>query len=150
MVTSTKWPEWLGFPGLYAGQQARFEFDLSPPCLLQQNEFEICVARELRRTERSQQGLMLALVGVAASGSSDRAKLATILSGRMRATDYIGWYDRNTLGVLFTEIHAAKREAISDMLHSRIVKSLPDHIPVSICPKVPGATAPKEIRAKCG
>jgi lipopolysaccharide/colanic/teichoic acid biosynthesis glycosyltransferase len=93
--------------------------------------FSRTISGERKRSDRSGKGFVLMLVdspGLLAHSKSAR-DLAEALFTCVRDTDVAGWHaDRQTVGVIFTEIVADSAEATVDILRARAHKALQEHL----------------------
>src|SRR5215469_2860835 len=78
--------------------------------VLQEDAFHAILAYERRRAERS-------------DGTARLERLTPLISGAIRETDVIGWYEQGvTLGVIFTQLSATGKDPVTEVLHSNGVK----------------------------
>ena len=106
---------------------------LDPQDVLSQEAFRSVIARERKRSERSQRPFVLLLIDtgrrVPANGQG-RVLLGMLsaLGGATRETDMTGWYTENSvLGVMFTEIDLDNNSVLSTIL-SRVGAVLRDRL----------------------
>jgi len=93
--------------------------------VLNDREFRGMLARERKRSERTQAPflLMQAECGDLEEGKESRRlrRMATVLLNDSRATDIIGWYqDGTALGVLFTGLAQGDRGALLETIAARV------------------------------
>lgn len=101
---------------------------------LDEETFRRMIAIERKRTERSKTPFLLVLLEIANQKSSERNKetLETIVLALMassRDTDIVGWYQRGAIvGVMFTGLVGDDKNAIADMIVSRVSATLLDEL----------------------
>lgn len=102
----------------------------SKQALLSEDEFVATLHREKRRTERSGNSLLLALVHLdgprwsAADGHLRRAVTHSVCSA-VRDTDTAGWYRNDAvLGVIFVELRESMKSAAQDSVDMRLKQVL--------------------------
>jgi exopolysaccharide biosynthesis polyprenyl glycosylphosphotransferase len=102
--------------------------------LLKEEAFHAMLAFERRRAERSRKPFVLMLLDGApilkngsTVGFSER--LASVVTDATRETDLVGWYQDGTiLAVIFTEINLEGKSPITEVLQSKIVKSVGEQL----------------------
>ena len=107
---------------------------VAPECqVLDEASLRWMIARERRRTERSNQPFLLLLLDLGRqipneSNGQLLSQFSSVLSNAIRETDVIGWYIENAvIGVIFTEVIADAPSAISIMM-KRITDTLRDSL----------------------
>jgi len=70
----------------------------SADCFYSQHEFHSILIREKARADRNGHGF--SLVAIEVSTNEDISPLVKHLQKKIRTADEIGWFDRNTLGIL--------------------------------------------------
>ncbi|MGO9863422.1 MAG: sugar transferase [Terriglobales bacterium] len=106
---------------------------LDPQDVLSQEAFRSVIARERKRSERSQRPFVLLLIDtgrrVPANGQGRvLLDMLSALGGATRETDMTGWYTENSvLGVMFTEIDLDNNSVLSTIL-SRVGAVLRDRL----------------------
>ncbi|MFY9688567.1 MAG: sugar transferase [Candidatus Acidiferrales bacterium] len=89
---------------------------------------------ERRRAERSRKPFVLMLLDsepIRKSGSDVGfpERLVSIVAEATRETDLVGWYEDGTvLAVIFTEINLEGKSPITEILHSKIIRALREHL----------------------
>jgi exopolysaccharide biosynthesis polyprenyl glycosylphosphotransferase len=100
--------------------------------VLAEDVFHSMLTLERRRAERSGQPFVLMLLDATEeNGSSGKVLHQTIdvLALSTRETDLIGWYQKGIiLGIIFTELTAVENNPVSEVLRSKIVAALREHI----------------------
>lgn len=108
------------FGPLSAGRKVTFK----------EEAFHSMLTLERRRAERSGKPFLLMLLdshGVHKNGSGDSflKQLVAVISDATRETDIVGWYeDGEILAVIFTEVNLAGKNAITEILHSKVLTAL--------------------------
>ncbi|HET9994493.1 MAG TPA: sugar transferase [Candidatus Acidoferrum sp.] len=98
--------------------------------ILLEESFHSMLTLERRRAERSRKPFVLMLLDASAYAeekSADRflSRITSVLLKSTRETDLVGWYENGAiLGVIFTEVSLECESPITQILHSKIVKSL--------------------------
>jgi lipopolysaccharide/colanic/teichoic acid biosynthesis glycosyltransferase len=98
--------------------------------ILQEESFHTMLTLERRRAERSRKPFVLMLLdanAVVEKKTADRllSRVTSVLLKSTRETDLVGWYEKDVvLGIIFTEICTEGTNAISEVLHSKIVSAL--------------------------
>jgi lipopolysaccharide/colanic/teichoic acid biosynthesis glycosyltransferase len=102
--------------------------------ILQVETFHAMLAHERRRAERSRKPFVLMLLESDAThknrdGAINLERVTAILSDMTRETDLIGWYeDGRVLAVIFTEINLEDKTPITELLRSKVLTALRDHL----------------------
>jgi lipopolysaccharide/colanic/teichoic acid biosynthesis glycosyltransferase len=102
-------------------------------CVRDEESFHRAIALERRRTERSHKPFLLMLLDIGQclpqEGLQDvSSEILGLLSLATRETDVTGWYEKNVVGVMFTEIVLADRGAILQVMMDRVRDSLRDNL----------------------
>lgn len=98
--------------------------------ILDEVSFQKMIARERRRTDRSNRPFLLLLLDLGSRASSEPneealREMLSILSTLIRETDVVGWYwEKTTVGVVFTEVVAEEVNSSVSTMISRINKIL--------------------------
>lgn len=114
----------------HLGTSAFLNFETDSGSVLSEELFHQALFVEQRRTERSQNRFILALVEAVdqISRDTDRTilpRLLRSLSEGLRQTDIVGWYKSgSTLGIIFTELGEASGKSICAALLSKISLAL--------------------------
>jgi lipopolysaccharide/colanic/teichoic acid biosynthesis glycosyltransferase len=101
-------------------------------CILREQEFHSMLTLERRRAERSCRPFVLMLVDTQAvdknlAGANFIERLPSVVSGRTRETDIIGWYEDGTiLAAIFTDINSEDTIPATEVLQSKLVTALRD------------------------
>ncbi len=102
--------------------------------VLEEESFHAILSRERHRAERSHKPFVLILLDSHAvhERGSDAAfidGLTSAVSHATRESDVIGWYEEGLiLGVIFTEVNLEGKSPITEVLHSKVVATLRDHL----------------------
>jgi len=110
--------------------------------VLSAEAFCAMLAVERRRAQRSCEPFVLLLLDtgklepkVKAAGFEEC--LIGVMSGVVRESDIIGWYrDGAVLGVIFTELGAEKQISASEIIHSKILRTLRENLEEAISAKL--------------
>jgi lipopolysaccharide/colanic/teichoic acid biosynthesis glycosyltransferase len=100
--------------------------------LLAEPTFLDAIRRERRRSERSAKPFVLMLVRLQycpknGEGNRPIQRLVLAVHGSVRETDTIGWYQEGKIvGVIFTELGDAEKNAVIDSLKQRVTKAIGD------------------------
>lgn len=90
--------------------------------------FHRSIILERKRAERSSKSFLLLLLDIgrllAESGEEVVPRILSALSTSIRETDITGWYRKDTLGIVFTEIQAEDRSEIVGTVVSRVSGAL--------------------------
>jgi lipopolysaccharide/colanic/teichoic acid biosynthesis glycosyltransferase len=103
--------------------------------VLAEPAFQSILAVERRRAERSRQPFLLMLLDARAISSQRHrtmlaSQLAPVVSGAIRESDVVGWYESQTiLGVIFTEVKAHENPSIAEALCAKVGKALTEAFP---------------------
>jgi lipopolysaccharide/colanic/teichoic acid biosynthesis glycosyltransferase len=114
----------------------------SQPERLTEETFHSMLALERRRAERSRKPFILMLLDAEAlftSRSSDRhlQQLTKAIFASTRETDLIGWYKRDTIiGVIFTEVSLAGKDPVTQVLLTKVLNALHQHLDRGFAAKV--------------
>ena len=98
--------------------------------VLTEELFHRILCWERKRAERSRKSFLLMLMdaGTVLQANRKQRVLTTILSAlscSSRETDIVGWYRENAiLGVIFTEIHEAERNALQSLVLTKLSEAL--------------------------
>jgi lipopolysaccharide/colanic/teichoic acid biosynthesis glycosyltransferase len=98
--------------------------------LLQQSAFRQILSREVLRSERSGNLLLLALLHFDGSHWSARPQRLTTtvseaLTSAVRSTDTIGWYAQDqSMGVLFTDLRELAKSALLESIDSKLQRAI--------------------------
>lgn len=98
--------------------------------ILDEMSFRTMIAHERKRTERSQNPVLLMLLDTGSTLPFEKngkllGDVLSVLSASTRETDVIGWYkDHSTIGVMFTEIALPDPGAILGTMMYRVSKTL--------------------------
>ena len=110
--------------------------------LLHVDTFHTMLTLERRRAERSRKPFVLMLLDAQAlftNGVSDKLlrQLTNAVSSSTRETDLVGWYKQGgVVGVIFTEVNLDEKTPITQLLLTKIVKSLHSHLDLQLASKV--------------
>jgi exopolysaccharide biosynthesis polyprenyl glycosylphosphotransferase len=102
--------------------------------VFQEETFHRMLTLERRRAERSRKPFVLMLldaqVGLQArNGASLVEQFTSAVCDATRETDLLGWYKENAiLAVIFTEVSLDGKRPITEVLQSKVVKSLGAHL----------------------
>jgi exopolysaccharide biosynthesis polyprenyl glycosylphosphotransferase len=100
--------------------------------VLGEDVFHSMLTLERRRAERSRQPFVLMLVDATEeNGSSGKILFQAIdvLAASTRETDLMGWYQKGAiLGIIFTEVTADKKNPVTEILRTKIIASLQEHL----------------------
>ena len=102
--------------------------------VLKKEAFQAMLTLERRRAERSRKPFVLMLLDsepIRKSGSDVGfpERLVSIVAEATRETDLVGWYEDGTvLAVIFTEINLEGKSPITEILHSKIIRALREHL----------------------
>jgi lipopolysaccharide/colanic/teichoic acid biosynthesis glycosyltransferase len=124
------------------GSLRPIEISSRPEGVLNAQAFHTILIFERRRAERSRKpfALMLLdsrLIHKNGNGAAFTEKLATAVSEATRETDIVGWYeDGEVLAVIFTEINVDGKNAITDVLHSKVVAALQQKLDQKLASKL--------------
>jgi lipopolysaccharide/colanic/teichoic acid biosynthesis glycosyltransferase len=117
---STGNQKFIGSPG-HAGRPAAY---------LNEESFQAMLAFERRRAERSRKPFVLMLLDAQAllkSGDSDKlfGQIRSAVLASTRETDIVGWYKQSeVLAVIFTEVTLSEKDPVTQVLLTKIVRSL--------------------------
>jgi len=112
-------------------------FGTLPACregVLKEESFHSILSRERHRAERSRKPFVLILLDSRGtrkrgSGAAYFERLTSAVSDATRETDIIGWYEEDLiLGVIFTEVNLEGKSSITEVLHSKVVAALQNHL----------------------
>jgi lipopolysaccharide/colanic/teichoic acid biosynthesis glycosyltransferase len=98
--------------------------------VLEEQAFQSILTLERRRAERSRQPFVLMLLDASAARADRRRpgcaeRLASVVSGTIRESDLVGWYQQNTiLGVIFTEVKTDGNGSIAESLCAKVSSTL--------------------------
>jgi lipopolysaccharide/colanic/teichoic acid biosynthesis glycosyltransferase len=118
-------------------RKALSRFGHLPPgrrVILKEDAFHSMLTIERRRAERSGKPFALMVIDSQAvhkngNTASFVAQLTSVASNATRETDYIGWYEEGVvLAVIFTEINLEGKNPIAEVLHSKVVTALREHL----------------------
>lgn len=110
--------------------------------LLQEDTFHTMLTLERRRAERSRKPFVLMLLDAQrlfSKGVPEKLlrQLINAISTSTRETDLVGWYKQGrVMGVIFTEVNVNDRTPITQLLLTKIVKSLHHHLDLQLASKV--------------
>jgi len=110
--------------------------------VLQEEALHAMLTLERRRAERSRKPFVLMLLdsgAVRANGhrSNFVERLTAIVCDATRETDLIGWYESGTvLAVIFTEICVEGENPVTQVLHSKIVRTLQENLDPKLASKL--------------
>jgi lipopolysaccharide/colanic/teichoic acid biosynthesis glycosyltransferase len=102
--------------------------------ILKEDAFHSMLTIERRRAERSGKPFALMIIDSQAVHKNGNAatfakQLTAAVSGATRETDFVGWYEEGVvLAVIFTEVNLEGKNPIGEVLHSKVVTSLRDHL----------------------
>jgi lipopolysaccharide/colanic/teichoic acid biosynthesis glycosyltransferase len=102
--------------------------------VFKEEAFHSMLTLERRRAERSGKPFVLMLLdshAVHKNGNSASIveRLTSIVSKATRETDIVGWYeDGQVFGVIFTEIKLEGKNAVTEILHSKVVAALRENL----------------------
>lgn len=102
--------------------------------VLAENIFRRILCWERKRAERSGRPFLLMLVNAGRSLQANRdrralTKIVSALSGSTRETDIAGWYrEGEVLGVIFTEVSGAERNALQSLVLTRVSNALQESL----------------------
>lgn len=102
--------------------------------VLHEDTFRAMLTLERRRAERSRKPFVLMLLDSgAASGNGRRTafveRLISAVCDATRETDLIGWYESGAvLAVIYTEVSIESENPITQVLHSKIARTLQDNL----------------------
>ena len=102
--------------------------------VLKEDTFHAMLTMERRRAERSGKPFALMVIDSHAihqngNAATFTAQLSSAVSNASRETDFVGWYEEGVvLGVIFTEINLEGANPITEILHSKVISSLRDHL----------------------
>lgn len=102
--------------------------------VFQEETFHRMLTLERRRAERSRKPFVLMLLdaqGVLEPGNSASLveRFTSAVCDATRETDLLGWYRKGAiLAVIFTEVSLDGKRPITEVLQSKVVKSLRDHL----------------------
>jgi lipopolysaccharide/colanic/teichoic acid biosynthesis glycosyltransferase len=103
---------------------------------LKEDAFRALLLLERRRAERSRKPFVLMLVSLPtrkAAGSVASQRVASTVSGIIRESDILGWYQQDSvLGVIFTEIVSAGKVPIIETLRSKVLNALQQALDPSV------------------
>ena len=112
---------------LRSAEPARSQGPAAPDEVLSEEIFHRMIARERKRSERSQRPFVLLLIDTGSNQRGDKQghvllDLLSALQGATRETDVTGWYTTNSVvGIMFTEIVLDKdNNAVLSTILSRI------------------------------
>ena len=98
--------------------------------ILEEESFQARLALERRRAERSGRPFVLMLfesnaIKANRSGTALVERLPALVSGVIRESDLIGWYQAEAvLAVIFTEVNVDEDCSIAEILHSKVLNAL--------------------------
>ncbi len=104
--------------------------------------FAKVLSLERKRTERSRKPFLLMLLDAGKLLQADGRekvlrKMVSVLSSSTRETDVSGWYRENfVLGVIYTEIVAAAKSQILDVIRSKVSKALRSNLDLEQIDKI--------------
>ena len=110
--------------------------------LLQEDTFHTMLTLERRRAERSRKPFVLMLLDAHALFTKRvpeklLRQLINSISTSTRETDLVGWYKHGgVVGVIFTEVNLNEKTPITQLLLTKIVKSLHHHLDLQLASKV--------------
>ena len=110
--------------------------------ILGEETFRGMLALERRRAERSRQPFVLLLVdstGIEADrrGAALAERLASVVSGAVRESDLIGWYQsQSVLAVIFTEVNLQENPTITEALCAKVSTALRANLGQAIASKL--------------
>jgi lipopolysaccharide/colanic/teichoic acid biosynthesis glycosyltransferase len=95
--------------------------------MLTSEQMQIAIQRESARADRSGGEFALVLIRVKRKDHNalSTVRLAKTVLGRVRATDDVGWYDENHLGVILPDTNAAGAWRFVDQLCTMASRNLP-------------------------
>ena len=95
--------------------------------LLTPEQVHIAIQRESARADRSSGEFALVLIRVKRKDHNalSTVRLAKTILGRVRATDDVGWYDDNHLGVILPDTNAAGAWRFADQICAMASRKLP-------------------------
>jgi lipopolysaccharide/colanic/teichoic acid biosynthesis glycosyltransferase len=102
--------------------------------VLKEETFHAMLALERRRAERSRKPFVLMLldshlIREKGSGVGIAEALASAVSEATRETDLVGWHEQGkVLAIIFTELNLEGTGPITEVLYSKIVKTLRDNL----------------------
>jgi PleD family two-component response regulator len=95
--------------------------------ILTPEQTQIAIQRESARADRSGGEFALVLIRVKRKDHNvlSTVRLAKTILGRVRATDDVGWYDENHLGVILPDTNATGAWRFADQMCSMASRKLP-------------------------
>jgi exopolysaccharide biosynthesis polyprenyl glycosylphosphotransferase len=113
-----------------------------PTNCLKEEVFHAMLALERRRVERSRKPFVLILLDAQAlfkNGNSSKLseQLKSALFAASRETDLAGWYKQDRiLAIIFTEVSLSEKNPITQVLLTKVVKALHEHVDRQFASKV--------------
>jgi exopolysaccharide biosynthesis polyprenyl glycosylphosphotransferase len=110
--------------------------------ILNEETFHAMLTLERRRAERSRKPFALMLldsdpIGKDGSNVGFVERLASVVAHATRETDLVGWYENGAiLAVIFTEINLQGTSPIAEVLRSKVVKALREHLDHKLASKL--------------